>query len=431
MNEYRFRAKDGQYRWLREEQRKITDPTSNREMIVGVWFDLTPQRSLEAQLQQAQKMEAVGQLAGGVAHDFNNLLTVMLAECQLVESDPSLSAEDRASSIGEIRGAAERAALLTRQLLTFSRRQLVEPVPIDLNDVVANVDKMLRRLIGEHIELRLRLSPTAPVTIADRGQIEQLVVNLAVNARDAMPDGGILTIETSLIALDQAYSDSHADATPGHYVLLSISDTGTGMTEEVKAHAFEPFFTTKGSGKGTGLGLATCEAIARQFGGSIAAYSELGIGTTMKVFLPNTNTIAAGAAARPARSDFRGSETILLVEDDPGVRRSTARMLAARGFEVLQAADASEAFAILDREPAVDIQLLITDVVLPRIGGRALADEVTRRRSGVSVLFMSGYSDDIVLHHRLTERNVRLLQKPFTSDALLEKVRDALASGGH
>jgi two-component system cell cycle sensor histidine kinase/response regulator CckA len=431
LNEYRFRGKDGQYRWLREEQRAVHDSRTNRDMIIGVWFDRTGQRALEAQLQQAQKMEAVGQLAGGVAHDFNNLLTVMLAECQLMETEDSVTDEERAASIAEIRSAAERAALLTRQLLTFSRRQLVEPVPIDMNDVVTHVDKMLRRLIGEDIELRLRLSDAAPVTIADRGQLEQLIVNLAVNARDAMADGGVLTIETSVTTLDGVYSERHTDATPGQYVLLSVSDTGTGMTDEVKAHAFEPFFTTKTAGKGTGLGLATCDAIARQFGGSIAACSEVGIGTTMKVFLPCSGG-AAGTAPMPApSSEQRGSETILLVEDDLSVRRSTARMLSSRGFEVFQAADASEAFAHLDRNANREIHLLITDVVLPRIGGRALADEVTRRQPGIRVLFMSGYSDDIVLHHRLTERNVRLLQKPFTSDALVEKVRDALASGAH
>ena len=429
LNEYRFRGKDGQYRWLREEQRAVHDARTNRDMIIGVWFDRTAHRALEAQLQHAQKMEAVGQLAGGVAHDFNNLLTVMLAECQLMESAGSVTEDERAASIAEIRSAAERAALLTRQLLTFSRRQLLEPVPLDLNEVVAQVDKMLRRLIGEDIELRLRLAEDSPVTIADRGQLEQLIVNLAVNARDAMAGGGVLTIETSVTTLDGVYSESHNDATPGSYVLLSVSDTGTGMTDEVKAHAFEPFFTTKATGKGTGLGLATCEAIARQVGGSIAAYSEVGIGTTMKVFLPRSDTGPRAAMRREPNSEHRGSETILLVEDDPSVRRSTARMLTSRGFEVFQAADASEAFAHLDRNANRKIHLLITDVVLPRIGGRALADELTRRHPGIRVLFMSGYSDDIVLHHRLTERNVRLLQKPFTSDTLVEKVRDALASG--
>jgi PAS domain S-box-containing protein len=428
-NEYRFRAKDGQYRWLRDEQHAVHDSRNGRDMVIGVWLDLTAQRSLEAQLQHSQKMEAVGQLAGGVAHDFNNLLTVMLAECQLIESDDALSAAERSASISEIRAAAERAALLTRQLLTFSRRQLIEPVPIDVNEAVAQTDKMLRRLIGEHIELRLRLTDGAPVTVADRGQVEQLLVNLAVNARDAMPDGGVLTIETSMITLDQAFSDAHIEVSPGQYVLLSVSDTGTGMTEDVKARAFEPFFTTKGVGKGTGLGLATCDAIARQFGGSIAAYSEVGIGTTMKIFLPNAETARAATVTHASRTEERGTETILLVEDDPGVRRSTARMLATRGFEVLQASDASEAFTLLDGNPGQKIHLLITDVVLPKVGGRELADEITRRRPGTSVLFMSGYSDDVVLHHRLTERNVRLLQKPFTSDALVEKVRDALSAG--
>ena len=428
INEYRFRHRDGQYRWIREEQRRVSDPGTGTEKVIGAWFDMTAQRSLEFQLQQAQKMEAVGRLAGGVAHDFNNLLTVMLAECQLVESDPEMPADERAESLGEIRAAAERAARLTRQLLTFSRRQLVEPLPVDVNNVVAEVDKMLQRLIGEDIELRLRLADPSPIAIADRGQIEQVIVNLAVNARDAMPEGGSLTIETDLVTLDEAYCDVRVGLTPGRYVQLAVSDTGTGMTEEVQAHIFEPFFTTKGADKGTGLGLATCYVIARQFGGHIAAYSEVGIGTTFKLYLPCSTTPSRTASAEGANQLVGGEELILLVEDDPSVRRSTARMLTSAGYAVLQAANADEAQALLRDSIDHRIDLLLTDVVLPGTGGREFAEDVLRDHPDIRVLFMSGYSDDIVLQHRLAERNLRLLQKPFTVNGLLAKVRETLAA---
>jgi two-component system cell cycle sensor histidine kinase/response regulator CckA len=427
-NEYRFRRKDGEYSWIREEHRPVRDHRTGQAKMVGAWFDITTQRSLESQLQQSQKMEAVGRLAGGVAHDFNNLLTVMLAECQYIEAEPDLTPEQRDQSVVEIRKAAERAALLTRQLLTFSRQKLVEADTIDMNEVVSDVDKMLRRLIGEDIELRTRLSTAPAITVADRGQVEQIIVNLAVNARDAMANGGSITIETELVTLDRAYRDSHVDVPAGRYVLLAVSDTGTGMTEEVQAHVFEPFFTTKSAGNGTGLGLATCYAIARRFGGHIALYTELGIGTTMKVYLPYTGAAIPASPARHAETRPGGSETILLVEDDPAVRRSVSRMLTSRGYVVVPAEDGEQACALVNDGRDQPIDLLLTDVVLPKMGGRAIAEEITRRCPGIRVLFMSGYSDDIVLQHRLTERNVLLIQKPFTSEALLEKVREALSA---
>jgi PAS domain S-box-containing protein len=428
INEYRFRNKAGAYRWIREEQRWIEDPMTGQTKIVAAWVDVTDRRSLESQLQQAQKMEAIGRLAGGIAHDFNNLLTVMLAECQYMESEPNLNGEERSESLVEIRRAAERAALLTRQLLTFSRKQFVELAPVDLNDVVSSTEKMLRRVIGEDVDVRVNLAPLPAIATVDRTQIEQIILNLAVNARDAMPNGGTLTVETSSLELDEPYCAGRG-LTAGRYIRLAVSDTGIGMSDEVQSHAFEPFFTTKEAGKGTGLGLATCYAIARQFGGHIAVYSEVGIGTTMKVYFPERVEAAAESTAEYPVVEQGGSETILLVEDDPGVRRSTARMLSAKGYVVLQAGEATEALALVDRHAGRPLHLLLTDVVLPRIGGRDLAEAVTKERPEIRVLFMSGYSDDAVLQHRLTEKHALLLQKPFTSRALAAKVRSALAAG--
>ncbi len=426
-SEYRFRHKDGRYRWIREEQRVVTDRRTKSKTVVGAWIDFTEQRQLETQLRQSQKMEAVGRLAGGVAHDFNNLLTVISAESQFLLADmASMTPEEQAESIDQIQKAAERAALLTRQLLTFSRQQLVEPMALDLNVVVADTDKMLRRLIGEDIDLRVALSSVPTITLADRGQIEQVIVNLAVNARDAMPTGGSLTIETRTIDLDEAYAEGRTDVTPGHYVVLIVADTGDGMSDDAKAHLFEPFFTTKDPGKGTGLGLATCYAIARQFGGHMTAYSERGLGTTMKLYLPCTEKHAHAAGTELA-NDGTGTETVLLVEDDENVRRLTARMLKARGYSVLQAGDGAQALEILDGFPD-PVHLLLTDVVLPRMGGRQLAERVVARRPETRVLYMSGYSDDVVLQHRLTEHGVVLVQKPFTADTLVRKVHQALAA---
>jgi two-component system cell cycle sensor histidine kinase/response regulator CckA len=425
-NEYRFRHRDGRYRWIREEQRVVTDRRAKTKTVIGAWIDLTEQRQLEAQLRQAQKMEAVGRLAGGVAHDFNNLLTVILAESQILLTDDKMAHAEQAESIGQIQKAADRAALLTRQLLTFSRQQLIEPTVLDLNVVVTDIDKMIRRLIGEDVEVRIALGRTPMVTLADRGQIEQVIVNLAVNARDAMPSGGILTIETGSIELDAAYAETHDDVVPGHYVLLAVSDTGSGMSDDVKAQIFEPFFTTKESGKGTGLGLATCYSIARQFGGHIEAYSEPGLGTTMKVYLPLSGA-AAPTAVADSKVAHRGTETVLLVEDDAGVRRLTARMLESRGYTVVVAVDGEHALGVLEQFPG-RVHLLLTDVVLPKMGGRALAEQVLISRPDIRVLYMSGYYDDVVLQHRLAEHGVVLLQKPFTADALVRKVHQALAA---
>ena len=425
-SEYRLKHRDGRYRWLREEQRVTRNSERKPVAVVGAWLDITDSRQLEQQLQQSQKLQAVGQLAGGVAHDFNNILTVILAEAGelLLTESPRNAAE--LESIEEIRKAGERAAALTRQLLTFSRRQIIEPVTIDINEIVDGTDKMLRRLIGEHVQMVLRLEPEIRHTIADRGQLEQLFVNLVVNARDAMPDGGTLTIETANVQLDEAFTAPHADLVPGNYVMLSVTDVGTGMSDDVKKHLFEPFFTTKEPGKGTGLGLATSYAIARQFGGHIAAYSEVGLGTTMRVYLPEADATPSAVRHSPhGMTQHRGHETILLVEDESQVRRVSFRMLQAAGYVVHEVSNAEDAITLLNSSP-VQFDLLLTDVVLPRMGGGALAEEVSKMRPGIRVLFTSGYSADTVLQRRLLERDVVLLQKPFTAASLAGKVREAL-----
>jgi two-component system cell cycle sensor histidine kinase/response regulator CckA len=427
--EYRFRHKDGHYRWLREQQRVLRDADGQAMTVVVAWLDITEWRQLAEQFQQSQKMEAIGQLAGGVAHDFNNLLTVILAEADLALLVAPATDTAQRESLDQIRKSAERAAQLTRQLLTFSRRQVVEPTAVNLNEVITGVDKMIRRLIGENVRVALKLEPAVNHTVADRGQIEQVFVNLVVNARDAMPDGGTLTIETENVRLDEAYAGSHAGVTPGDYVMIAVSDTGSGMSDDVKAHLFEPFFTTKELGKGTGLGLATCYAIARQFGGHIGVYSEVGIGTTMRVYLPEIPSSASVAETTARIISSGGNETILLVEDEPQVRRVASRMLKALGYVVHEAPDAEQAIALLESfDDRVD--LMLTDVVLPGMGGRALAECVERMRPGTPVLFASGYSDDMVLQHFLLDGEVTLLQKPFTSESLADKVREALNREG-
>jgi PAS domain S-box-containing protein len=391
--------------------------------VTTVLEDITQSRKLEDQFRQSQKMEAVGRLAGGVAHDFNNLLTVVLGASDLLLSEIPTDDPQR-STIIEIREAGERAAGLTTQLLAFSRKQLVEPTVFVVNQLVRDVERMLRRLIGEDIEMSVRIQNDVGAIHADRGHIEQVLVNLAVNARDAMPNGGLLVIETANVELDEEYTRVHASVVPGSYVALSVSDSGTGMSAGTKAHLFEPFFTTKASGKGTGLGLATCYGIVKQSGGHIGVYSEEGVGTTMKVYLPRVAGDAA-AAQKPETPAQRGSETILLVEDEAAVRNITRRMLTSHGYRVLEAADGPEAIAIL-RDAGEPIHLLLTDVVLPGMGGRAVAEEARSLNPHINVLFISGYTDDVILQHKLLEHNVSLLQKPFTSRSLAEKVRSVL-----
>ncbi len=420
--EVEWKRKDGKLIVVRLSGKPISDGEGHLQYFEMIVEDATERRSLEAQLRQAQKLEAVGRLAGGVAHDFNNLLTVVLGESEMTLADlpPQHPARD---GLQEIHNAGERATALTRQLLAFSRKQVVETVVFNLNELVADLEKMLRRLIGEDIELISRTAADAGAVRADQGQIEQVLMNLAVNAREAMPQGGQLVIEAANVTLDEDYARSHADVTAGDYVQISVSDSGTGMTDDVKAQLFEPFFTTKE--RGTGLGLAVCYGIVKQFGGHIGVYSEQGVGTTMKVYLPRIAEAVEPTRKRGPAALPNGTETILLVEDDEAVRRRGVRILRARGYRVLEAPDGAEALRVLDRAEG-PVQLLLTDVVLPKMAGRILADRVRELRPDVKVLFVSGYTDDVILQQQLLERDVTLLQKPFTSSALACKVREVL-----
>ena len=383
------------------------------------------QRNLEEQLRQAQKMEAIGRLAGGVAHDFNNMVGVITMTCHLaLENLPER--HPVREDLEEINQAASRAADLTRQLLAFSRRQVLAPRIIDLNEAVTGIEKMLRRLLGEDIELRTELAPGLGAVKVDPSQVEQIVMNLAVNARDAMPDGGSLTIETANVELDEDYAATHMDAQVGAHVMLAVSDTGTGMDGETRARVFEPFFTTKEQGKGTGLGLSTVYGIVKQSGGNIWVYSEPGEGTVFKIYLP----VAQEEVEQPRKTVSRelpsvGSETILVAEDNDALRRVMARTLARGGYRVLEAGDGETALR-LSREHAGAIDLLLTDVVMPRMSGRELAEQICAQRPETMVLFTSGYTDNGIVHHGVLEPGVAFLQKPFTAGGLLARVRDLM-----
>ncbi|MFL5638292.1 MAG: ATP-binding protein [Gemmatimonadaceae bacterium] len=388
--------------------------------------DLTRQRKLEDQLAQAQKMEAVGQLAGGIAHDFNNLLTVIMSYSSLLLSDLGTDQAIR-EDIEEISDAAERAASLTRQLLAFSRKQVLQTQAVSLNTIVTDVEKMLRRLIGEDISLKTALDPSLPLITADPGQLEQVLINLAVNARDAMPNGGVLTIATASAQLSSEQGERHIGAQSGRYVMLAVTDTGSGMTKEVQQRLFEPFYTTKGPGKGTGLGLATVYGIVKQSGGDVYVYSELGHGTTFKVYFPEVATASAAmtvTAEHEARAP-RGSETVLLAEDDEALRALSARVLGALGYKVLVARTGSDALKIV-AEYGGDIDMIATDVVMPEMNGSQLVRYVLEARPEIAVLLMSGYTDDEVMRRGVLDGKTAFLQKPFTPDLLGHKVRQVL-----
>ena len=393
--------------------------------ILSLAQDITARKLLEEQFRQAQKMEAFGQLAGGVAHDFNNLLTIINGYSDLLleslpESDPSRQ------MIAEIHEAGERSAGLTRQLLAFSRRQVLTTQILNLNEVVADTDKMLRRLIGEDIRLTTTLEAHPWAVRADPGQVEQVLLNLAVNARAAMPKGGRLTIETKNVELDESYVRTHMYARAGPYVLLSVTDTGSGMPPEVLAKIFEPFFTTKETGKGTGLGLATVYGIVKQSGGHVAVYSEVGLGTSFKVYLPQTEEPSQRSPA-PSRmlAPPRGTETILLAEDAAAVRALTRTILTGCGYRVLEAADGEEAVQVAAGHDG-PIHLLITDVVMPGAGGRAVAERLTEQYPRMRVIYVSGYTDDAVIRHGVLREGVHFIQKPFTPAGLARKIRAVL-----
>jgi two-component system, cell cycle sensor histidine kinase and response regulator CckA len=392
-----------------------------RRAALVLAHDVTERLRLEERLSQSEKMEAIGRLAGGVAHDFNNLLTVISGYAEILLGRPETTGREQ---LGEIAHAAEQAAALTRQLLAFSRRQVLHPVTLDLNEIVAGMEPMVRRIIGDDVNVGVALAPTLPAVEADRAQIERVILNLAANARDAMPQGGRLTIETAEVELDEDYVASRGEGTAGANVLLAVSDTGVGMSDDVQRHLFEPFFTTKGPGAGTGLGLATVFGVVKQSGGSIYVYSEEGRGTTFKIYLP----AAAGSADLAPSADPAaelGSETVMLVEDDESVRTLVQTMLETKGYEVLAAAGAEEAERMCEaRSGGVD--LLLTDVVMPEVNGRMLAERLAALSPSMRILFMSGYSDEAVYRHGEISPNASFIEKPFTDRTLARKVREVL-----
>ncbi len=395
--------------------------------INGAFQDITARKRLEAQLLQSQRLEAVGQLAGGIAHDFNNLLTAIRGYSELIRGHlPTDDALNRAD-IDQVVLASDRAAALVRQLLAFSRRQVLQPEVLESAAIVEGIAPMLRRLLGEHIELSTRTAPGPGRVKVDPSQFEQVIVNLAVNARDAMPDGGKLTIETANVELGQDYAAAHAEVTPGPYVLLAVSDTGVGMDLETQRRIFEPFFTTKEPGKGTGMGLATVYGIVKQSGGSIFLYSELGRGTTFRIYLPRvidepTAGVVETLAPRPSSS---GTETILLVEDEPAVRGFARRALEEHGYMVLEATGGADALAIAASQVG-PIALLVTDVIMPGLQGHQLAEQLTAARPELRVLYVSGFTENSVIHHGVPDHGVPFLSKPFGADALAAAVRRVL-----
>jgi two-component system cell cycle sensor histidine kinase/response regulator CckA len=415
--------KHGVHHWL-IYRFPILDENDEVQFIGGVGVDITERRQLEDQLRQSQKMEAVGRLAGGVAHDFNNLLTVISGYGHMILRD--LPGEDPLHScVEEVLKAASRATSLTNQLLAFSRRQVIQPKVLDLNALVANMDRMLRRVIGEHIELETVLSPGLGSVRADAGQLEQVIINLAVNARDAMPAGGKLSIRTGNVEVARS-SRLHADVRPGSYVRLTVADTGKGMDAEIMVHLFEPFYTSKETGKGTGLGLSTVYGIVKQSGGEVVVESKPGRGATFTIYLPRITEPALTAPLPEAQPAVRaGTETILLVEDELGVRQLVCEMLQRLGYQILQASGGAEALRLFEQHQG-SIDLLITDVIMPQMSGRELAQRLKVLQPSLKVLYISGYTDDMLAHHGVLESNVYLLQKPFAPDELAKKLREVL-----
>ena len=422
---WRHRAKGGRVLEVEIAVHEIEYGTQKAQL--AVLMDVTGRKQLEDKLRQAQKMEAVGMLAGGVAHDFNNLLTIISGYSQLILNN--VPSDDPNRHFAEqILRAGDRAAALTKQLLAFSRRQVLQPKVLDLNRLVAGLGAMLQRLIGEDIDLRMALEPNLGRVSADPGQLEQVLMNLVVNARDALPMGGTIRIETANVDLDETYTTSHFKLKQGPYVLLAVSDNGTGMDEATRQRLFEPFFTTKATGQGTGLGLSTVFGIVQQSGGSMDVYSEAGQGTTVKVYLPRIDQPASLESEKDQLTAARGTETILVVEDDDMVRNLVRETLEREGYKVLDAAGPVDARRESEHHKGA-IQLLITDVVMPKGSGRELADQLVRRRPKMKVLYMSGYTDTAIVNSGLLQQEVAFLQKPFTPAALNAKVREVLENG--
>jgi PAS domain S-box-containing protein len=418
------KRKDGTFLDVTISAGPLAGPWGAPAGAVSVITDITERKRLEEQLRQAQKMDAVGRLAGGVAHDFNNLLTVIMGYGEMLLSSLTPNARPHDHAL-EILRAAEKACTLTKQLLAFSRRQVTYPVLLDINPVVVGVSNMLRRLIGEDVELVVLPNPTLGAVRADPGQIEQIIINLVVNARDAMPAGGRITIETGVAELGEEYAQTHLDVKPGRYACISVTDTGCGMAQTTQSHIFEPFFTTKEVGKGTGLGLATIYGIVKQNNGSIWVYSEPGKGSTFKIYLPAVYEQPQAGPSVVGTVLERGDETILLVEDEGGLRDMARELLEGQGYTVLAAADPNEAIRICSGHPG-SIDLLLTDVVLPTSSGQELARSVLALRKQVPVLFTSGYPAETIVSRGVVEPGAEFLEKPFTPGALASKVRQVL-----
>jgi two-component system, cell cycle sensor histidine kinase and response regulator CckA len=427
--EYRMRHKDGTWRVLESTASPVRNADGRVEKLVIVNRDITDRKKLEEQFRQAQKMEAVGRLSGGIAHDFNNLLGVIIGYGEIMQEGLPEGHPLRRSA-NEILAAGRRAAGLTRQLLAFSRQQVLEPRVLDLNSVVRDMESMLRRLIGEDVDLTSKLDPELGTTKADPGQLEQVVMNLAVNARDAMPRGGKLIIETGNTEMDELFVRRYPyPVQPGPYIRLTVSDTGSGMDAATRARIFEPFFTTKAKGQGTGLGLSMVYGVVKQSDGYIDVYSEIGLGTTFKIYLPRVDeAVAPGKAETTLSKTLRGTETVLLVEDEAALRDLTSSVLGACGYTVLEAKNGGEALDISQHHEG-PIDLLLTDVVMPGISGRVLADQLVQLRPHIRIVYMSGYTGQTVGAHGILDPGSLFLQKPFTRDALARKLREALDGG--
>ncbi len=426
--EYRWQRADGSYRWFLSCATVQRDAQGRPEKLVGLMMDVSEHKRLEEQYLQAQKMEAVGRLAGGVAHDFNNLLTIIAGYSQILlglipSGDPMHGYAE------EIRSAGQRAAELTRQLLSFSRRQVLQPRVIDLNGVIAGMEKMLRRIIGEDVRLVAAPAKDLGRVRADPGQIEQILLNLAVNARDAMPKGGKITIETANVAWKESCTAAGEAGHRGPCVMLAVSDTGYGMPPEVKARLFEPFFTTKEIGKGTGLGLATVYGIVQQSGGHVSVYSEVGKGTTFKIYLPRVDEAAEALPKAAETAVPRGTETVLLAEDEDRVRVLLREFLRTADFTILEAADGEKALQAF-KDHAGPVHVLVTDTVMPGLDGVELARQVAALRPQMKTIYMSGYADRAAVHHAKIPEGAPFLQKPFTPDVLARKIRELLDSKG-
>ena len=423
-----YRKKNGETLVIEKALTPLRDGKGEITHFISTGRDITERRKLESELLQAQKMDAIGRLAGGVAHDFNNLLLVISAYAELMLD--SLAAENPLRrNVGEIMAASRRAADLTRQLLAFGRKQMQMLQVLDLNTVIGEITTMLPRLIGEDIDLVFSPGEDLGKIKADPVQIEQIVMNLAANARDAMPHGGMLTIETATVRVDESYVQRHSIVAEGDYVLLTFTDSGQGIAAEHLAHIFEPFYSTKEAGKGTGLGLATVYGIVKQNGGFVWVYSEPGLGTTFKIYLPRVQSLSSEVRITEIdESSPRGSETLLLVEDESSVRQASRQFLVQRGYKVLEASDGEDALRVL-RNQHLPIHLMITDVVMPRMGGPKLAEQLAEKRPNVKVLFVSGYAENTVLKHGKIDVATRFLQKPFSLKTLARKVREVLDAG--